>query len=275
MTPSDVQQYLLIVAFVVPGIIYQTVRARYLGEVPQNHDLAAKILRALSVSTLLALAYAIAFASTATSIIDSTPEQARNYTKAHPTKCAAWATVLLFLVPAVLARLNASWPTVRFFLVALLELFVKHVLRDWPKWLKRYADNLRVRTTDPAGLRFEPTATAWDWGVNHGGTSKGFVRVCDADGNWWGGAFGATSYFSNYPEDPALFVEMAWTLSDTGEFVEEQAGSRGSWIPCKDARTVQFLAVNGANSGDGSSPDDEPESDELDGTLGDEQGENA
>ncbi|MGH4021723.1 MAG: hypothetical protein ACRDT0_21315 [Pseudonocardiaceae bacterium] len=41
-----------------------------------------------------------------------------------------------------------------------------------------------------------------------------------------------------------MFVEVAWTMSDTGEFSEEQRGRRGAWIPCKDARVVQFLSVD-------------------------------
>jgi hypothetical protein len=243
MTPSDVQQYLLIVAFVVPGIVYQTVRARYLGEVPQNSELAAKILRALSVSTLLALTYAILFAGTVTAIIDSTPEEARTYAKAHPTKCATWAAILLFAVPVALARLNAAWPTVRFLIVAGWNWLLGKTPNDRFEWVKKRAEVLQVRVANPSGLRFEPTATAWDWAVDHAGTSDGFIRVCDAEGNWWGGAFGRTSYFSDYPEDPAIFVETAWHLSDTGGFEYEHAGSRGAWIPCKDARTVEFISA--------------------------------
>ncbi|MEZ0579302.1 DUF6338 family protein [Nocardioides sp. MH1] len=241
MTPSSLTQYLLIVAFVVPGIVYQTVRARYLGEVRQNSDLAAKVLRALAASTLLALLYAIVFADTVAHTLTSTPAQVRKHAEEHGSGYAWWAFILVFAVPAMLGRLVAAWPTARFRLVQLLCRAVNAAPQSKLKRTRKFAERLRDRTSNPQGLRFEATVSAWDWAVNHGGTSNGFVRVQDSAGQWWGGAFGNSSYFSDYPEDPAIYVEVAWTLSATGAFVEPQEGSRGAWIPCKDCRTVQFL----------------------------------
>ena len=218
MTPSNVEQYLLVVAFVVPGIVYQTVRARYLGEVPQNRELTAKVLRALSASTMLALLYAILFADTLTRIVSVTLEEAREFAQAHAGRCAEWAFVLLFVVPAVLARLAAAWPLLRFWAVNLWCWLLAKMLKHRLPGLRRHAEQLRTRTANPSGLRFEVTPTAWDWAVDHAASLNGFVRVHDAEGRWWGGAYGSSSYFSDYPADPAVFVEVAWTMSDSGEF---------------------------------------------------------
>jgi hypothetical protein len=45
MTPSTVTQLVLLMLFVVPGVVYQAVRARLAGEAPQNRDALARISR--------------------------------------------------------------------------------------------------------------------------------------------------------------------------------------------------------------------------------------
>lgn len=243
MTPSNLTQFSLIVAFIVPGVVYQTVRARYLGEVPQNRDQAAKVLRALAASTLFALLYAIVFAQSAATIAAVTPAEARAYAQAHAGRCAWWSFILIFAAPSALGCLVATWPTLRFHLVRFVCWLVNLTPDPKLKRIKRLTADLQGRTSNPTGLRSDTTPTAWDWAVDHGATSNGFVRIQDGDGEWWGGAFGNSSYFSDYPEDPAVFVEVAWTMSDSGEFLKKQESSRGAWIPCKDARVVQFLAA--------------------------------
>jgi hypothetical protein len=99
------------------------------------------------------------------------------------------------------------------------------------------------RASGKGGLRYDPTPTAWDWATDHAATFQGFVRVKTKDGQWQGGVFGEGSYFSTFPEAPAIFVEQAWQLDDTGTFLAEQDLSRGTWIPCHEAITVEFTNV--------------------------------
>lgn len=101
---------------------------------------------------------------------------------------------------------------------------------------------LAARTAGRGGLRYDPTPTAWDWAVDHAAEGVGYVRVLGRDNAWKGGAFSGHSYFTAYPEAPAVFVEQAWQLDERGEFVAEQAGTRGAWIPCDGALTVEFLS---------------------------------
>lgn len=242
--PSNLTQYLLIVAIVVPGIVYQTVRARYQGELPQNRELAGKVLRALAASTIIVLGYAVVFARQLSLATSLTPEQARQYLQDHPTRIALWLVFLVFIVPAALARFAASWTLVRF---ALLRLWCWALGKAPAARLvrtKAHASTLLTRVGNPVGLRFDQTSSAWDWAVDHAAHRNGFVRIMDSEGQWWGGAFGGASYFSDYPQDPAVYLEVAWTMSDSGEFERKQNGTRGVWIPCKDARVVQFLAAD-------------------------------
>ena len=241
MTPSTLTQFLLIATFVVPGIVYQTVRARYLGDVPQNRELAAKVLRALAASTLLGLAYVIALPERVAVVIAASPEEALAYAQVNAGLCARWAVVLVFLIPAGLAWVVSRWPWVRFRGVQLLGWLGRKTRGLWPGFVKQWGVELEARATNPKGLRVDSTPTTWDWGVDHAATGDGFVRVRDAEGQWWGGAFGRSSYFSSYPESPAIFVETAWTMSESGEFEERQTHTKGAWIPCKDAKTVQFM----------------------------------
>lgn len=242
MTPSTLTQFLLIVTFIVPGIVYQTVRARYLGDVPQNQDLAAKVLRALAASTFLALLYVIALTEQVTSVLSATPEEALDYSQDNAGACARWIISLVFVIPAVLAWAVSRWPWLKFRGVQLLGWLGRKNRELVPGPVRQWGLALETRTKNPTGLRFDSTPTAWDWAIDHGATDRGFVRVLDAEGQWWGGAFGGSSYFSTFPEEPAIYVEAAWTMSAEGVFVGEQTSTKGAWIPCKDARVVQFVS---------------------------------
>lgn len=244
VTPSNLTQFLLILVFVVPGIVYQTVRARYLGEVPQNKELAAKVLRALAASTMLALGYVVVFSSRLAEVLAASPDEAATYAQEHAGRCAWWVFLLVFLVPAVLGRLVGWWPWVRFQLVGFAGWLARRSSIGWSEGLRGWGRGLEARTANPKGLLFDSTPTAWDWAVDHAAGGDGFVRVRDAEGQWWGGAFGKQSYFSTYPEEPAVFVETAWTLSETGEFMYKQPFTAGAWIPCKDVVTVQFMRTD-------------------------------
>jgi hypothetical protein len=80
--------------------------------------------------------------------------------------------------------------------------------------------------------------------IDHGARSPGFVRVLGKDGFWKGGAFARGSYFTTFPEPPAIFVETAWQVDENGEFVAQQAGTSGAWIPCAEALVVEFLTAD-------------------------------
>src|SRR5437879_3142672 len=58
-TPSTLQQIILLVLFVLPGISYQFVRERMRGPVPGERDLSERVLRALTASIVLDTIYVL------------------------------------------------------------------------------------------------------------------------------------------------------------------------------------------------------------------------
>jgi hypothetical protein len=54
-------QLLVLLLFVLPGSVFQTVRTRLRGPVPSDQDATTKVLRALAVSTLLNAVYVAVF----------------------------------------------------------------------------------------------------------------------------------------------------------------------------------------------------------------------
>ncbi len=174
----------------------------------------------------------------------------------HPRKAGIFALTLLFAVPALAALLAARrW------------LIGEFIARARGRWLlapgRRLADSLPGMRVNQAlswlaaqceqrgGLRYDATPTAWDWAVDHGARSPGFVRVLGKDGSWKGGAFARGSYFTTFPEPPAVFVESAWQVGENGEFVAQQPGTGGAWIPCTEALVVEFLTAGQSAPPDG------------------------
>src|SRR6266511_5457335 len=56
--PSSVPQLIILVAFILPGVVYQSVRSRLRGPAPDELNATNKVLRAAAVSTGLAFFYA-------------------------------------------------------------------------------------------------------------------------------------------------------------------------------------------------------------------------
>lgn len=52
-----------------------------------------------------------------------------------------------------------------------------------------------------------------------------------------------------------IFLEKAWTMSKTGEFLHEQPGTRGIYVRCDDGRSVELLdGLDPMDDGVGESP---------------------
>lgn len=245
MTPTTVTQLTILIAFVIPGIVYQAVRARLAGESPQNRDTTNKVLRALAASVVLASIYLIVLGPLLVDAVGAGGDRTRAWIATHPRQTGLLALALLFAVPAAAASAAA-----RRWRYGQKIAAYRHCGRLAPTRplgrspLGRAANRILTTVAHHSqaknGLRYEPTPTAWDWAVDHGGTGVGFVRVLGSDTQWRGGAFSNQSYFTTFPEPPALYVEQAWQIDDQGAFVAPQDQTRGAWIPCTDALTVEF-----------------------------------
>lgn len=239
--PGTGGQLLILLLFVLPGTVYQTVRSRLRGPIPSDNDATGKILRALTVSTLLNAFYLSIFG---TGVLK--PLRAKSMTELEKTvdvhQAGWWALLYLVMVPAGLALFGFwasrwEWPG------DLLEKVPAEKKEKW-KWVR------------PA---YHPTPGAWDFAFTD--IEPCYVRIQTADGNWYGGWFGRDSLASSFPESPAVFIERPWFMTETGEFKREQKKVRGTWVRCDDARRVEFVDLTGP----------EPENDEPNDASGQKQ----
>ena len=247
MTPGTITQLAILIVFVLPGVVYQVVRARLAGASPENQDTTNKVLRALAASVVLVSAYMIAAGPALVRAFGHTGKHHDRWVVVHPREAGVLVGLLIFVVPAGAAfAVAARWSA-----AARLANVKDRGPLGWDFLLQRspvrfingQLGALGVRASGKSGLRYDPTPTAWDWGVDHAATFQGFVRVKTKDGQWQGGVFGEGSYFSSYPEPPGVFVEQAWQLDESGAFLQEQDLSRGAWIPCQEAMTVEFTSL--------------------------------
>lgn len=249
MTPSTLTQLAILVVFVLPGSVYQAVRARLAGESPANRELFNRVLRALAASVVLDGLYGIVLGPRLTRMIGGTPQttsHARHWLLEDIRTASVLGLLLLFVIPTAFAYFAARRYTVGDWIAGSRER--GPLSATWGpneagirRRINRGLEWLATRCEMHGGLRYDPTPTAWDWAVDHGGTGDGFVRVLGKDGQWHGGLYRPGSFFSTFPESPAVFVQEAWQLDAEGAFVARQDGSRGAWIPCADATVVEFV----------------------------------
>lgn len=210
MLVSGWQQAVTVLLAVVPGFLYQGLRARLRGPTPDDRELGVRVVRALAWSGALALLYVGVLGSTLTDAL-SRPASSLE----HPRSAAWVAFVLVVVLPATLAVAVHAWTT----------------WRAYPSmsWSERF----RV---------YDPTPTAWDFASSRSG--PGFVRILTKDGAWVGGYAGADSFLTSYPEPREVYLQEAWQMADDGTFEAPVVGNGtvGVWVRCDDVQLVQFLA---------------------------------
>lgn len=210
-SPSTLIQLTLLVAFVLPGVVYQFLREWWLGPRPGERDLGERVLRALTASVALNAVY-LAFAG---------PPLARWLLGAgagSPTEL--WVSrlrhigllvlVLVVIVPA-LAALLVTLPARR----------------------RQHA-------------KYSSTPTAWDFAFSR--RSSCFVRALLKDGEWAGGWYGSKSYASSFPQPAELFLESAWSLDATGRFLGRAQQTGGLLLAASNIHMLEFIDAN--NLGD-------------------------
>jgi hypothetical protein len=201
----------MVLAFLVPGSVYQFVRARLRGPAPDDSSSLNRVLRALTFSAGLVTSYALLGGRPVLELVGKVQGANRQAALEAVAPLAAWALALLFVIPSALAAL------------------VFYLPRwgggpKWPSWLR---------------LTYDPTPRAWDYAFN--GISPTYVRVLTNDGRYLGGWYGDESFASSFPEPRELFVETAHQMGADGEFGAEVEGSSGLYIRCDDIRLVEFV----------------------------------
>jgi uncharacterized protein DUF6338 len=217
--PNGWQQALTLLLAVVPGFIYQGTRSHLRGPSPDERETSVRVIRALAVSAFLALLYVAVLGHGITDAVTHPSAQLKDQ-----PRTAAWEMIgLVFGVPIVAA-----------FCVHLASVFsVSDRITELVYKIIGKSEKISP---------YDPTPTAWDYAGNY--VRKGYVRVLTKDGTFLGGYLGEKSYLTGYPEPHELFLEQAWVMNDTGEFLYAAAGKTGAWIRCDDAQLVQFVEQN-------------------------------
>jgi hypothetical protein len=205
--PSSVPQLIILVAFILPGVVYQAVRSRLRGPTPDELNATNKVLRAAAVSTVLILVYALLIGP---GLVDLA--HGRGWLADHPRPAAAVGLVLLLVVPAALAA-GEQW---------------------WTLWEGR-----PPRLTLDGLTTYDPTPAAWDFAFRD--RKECFVRVLTAEGRWVGGWFDPDSYASSFPQTRELYIAKQWRMGEDGSFDDEVTNSHGVYVRCDDARVVEFI----------------------------------
>ena len=205
-TASTLQQIVLLVLFVLPGITYQFVRERMRGPVPGERDLSERVLRALTASIALDAIYLIVAGPQLVHLIKQSGHPWFATAAAQPRQAAAVSLALFFVIPAV-----AAWA------VGMIE-------------RQRYPS------------RFDPVPTAWDGAFR--GRPTGFVRARLKTGIWVGGWYGKCSRASAYPSPPDLYLESAYETGSDGSFGPRVQSTGGLYVSMSDVEVLEFIAAS-------------------------------
>jgi Family of unknown function (DUF6338) len=201
---STVQQIVLLVLFVLPGISYQFVRERLRGPVPGERDLSERVLRAITASITLDAIYVLVAGPWIVHLIKPAHRGWFSSTVDNPRQQAALALLLFIIVPTA-----AAWG------VSLVE-----------------------RRRRPA--RFNPVPAAWD--MMFRGRTTGFVRARMKSGAWVGGWYGKQgSHASAYPNPADLYLESAYEMSSDGSFGARVRNTGGLYLRMDDVEVLEFV----------------------------------
>lgn len=211
LTPATVTQLLIILLFVVPGFVYQAVRISVRGRLPMDVELSTRLVRAIVSSAIFALLYVIALGGV---LVDAAHGEGTAFEQ--PRLGALGALVLGIAIPALSAVLPSLAPRT--------------------EWLQRLWSKV------PEVATYDPTPTAWDKAFQARGPC--FIRVLNKDGRWIGGYYGPGSYATSYPEDPEVFLEQAFEISDDGTFGEVVHGTSGVLINCREIQLLQVVELS-------------------------------
>jgi len=204
-TPSTLQQIILLVLFVLPGITYQFVRERMRGPVPGERDLAERVLRALTASIVLDAIYLIAIGPWLVHMIKPSGRPWFAAAAAESRQAATVSLALFFAIPAAVALA-----------VGMIE-----------------------RLRHPS--RFDPVPTAWDGAFRE--RSAGFVRARLKSGTWVGGWYGRRSRASAYPNPPDLYLESGYVMLNDGSFGPRVQATGGVYVNMTDVEVLEFVEV--------------------------------
>jgi hypothetical protein len=212
--PDTFIQVAIFVLFVVPGVMFATVRTALIGYRSPDFSVAARILEGLFVSVIFDAVYVLIFYNLVIGVATAhSPLSALGTVSLGQAFVAA---ILLFIVPVV----ASGWISgVRF--------------------RKAKGPDGKSRRQWTSGSNYRPIPTGWD----HKGLDMPcqLVRVRVESGVYYGGWYGEKSLMSTYPQPRDIFIQSQWEMTSNGDFVGKIAGGGGIWLSITDKCVVDWL----------------------------------
>lgn len=212
--PTTGAGLLILVLFLLPGAVYGLTFERLRGPTGGT-DMGLRVLRALTVSTLLMAIYVIIWGPAITGryrVVAAAYEvsQARGQ-QALVDQIQFFgqlSAILLFAIPVALAVAASISADIGWF----------------PKL--------------PLGFS-QPVVPAWDQMFDSQGRKPYYVKVLTKDNVWYGGAMLSRSAAASFPHRHELFIERPHVMSAQG-VIERTAlpGAVGMWIDCTEAKVI-------------------------------------
>ena len=231
--PTTTLGVAVILAMVIPGIVFAAVRTTLKGFQAHDRSVSARIVQAVMVSVLLDSIYLITFGSVLSQIFAAG-------SKALLTNAAlvGWLTLLLGVtVPALAAYgLYSKAPG--------LAIAQRKMARTMIRLFGRAAMNGRIKarnffkTVSPK-TSYNSTPNSWEWVAPK--KSDNWIRVLTREGRWVGGWSSENTFFSSYPEPRDIFIPIQWKMDSDGNFTEAVRRSSGVWIDLEGAQLVEWL----------------------------------
>ncbi|WP_049580280.1 DUF6338 family protein [Streptomyces sp. SBT349] len=205
-TPSTIEQLVLLILLVLPGMTYQYLRERWRGPVAGERQLADRVLRAITASVALDAVYAVTVGPHLVARFDDPGTPLARQLLAEPRAVGLWALGLFIGVPAALAA-AVSW-----------------------------------RLRRGAATTYRAVPTAWDYAFGNRRDSRPcFLRARLKDGTWVGGWLGPRSYVSGYPESPDVFLQWAYEMGPDGSFGPPVTGTAGLYLRIENTDLLELV----------------------------------
>lgn len=201
--PATVQQLIVLLVLLLPGVVYQEARERFAGRLPAEQEPQNRLLRAVGAGALLDACYAVLAGPALVDLLRGTGPGLLSGLAERPRAVGVVGLLLVVVIPAALARGE----------VALVR--------------------RRARA------RHDPLPTAWDALFQDRGPC--FVRIRTRSGLWIGGFYGSRSFASAYPEARDLYLQQQYRMAADGTFGPPVARSAGIYVQCGEVEVLEIL----------------------------------
>ncbi len=219
IVPTSLSGVLVVVALVVPGIVWASVRTLLQGFKSPDRVAGERLTQAVYVSAVLDAFYLIAFGWLLVPLVSL----GTRLVVQQPFEVGLVVLAFGVVIPAAAAY-------VAYGQVPVVNQARNSLRRLAPKWL--------VRLIPVSG--FSSVPTAWDWAAPRKGGN--WVRVLTAQGRWIGGWYSDDAFFSTFPEPRDLYLPEQWIMDEDGKFVNRAPNTAGIWLSLESAQLVEWTS---------------------------------